>query len=446
MTGRLLRPGDSGYAEAARTWNLALPARQPAAVAQVANQADVIACVQKAAGRGVPFAARSGGHSYAGYSTPDAGVVVDVAALKHVSVRSDNTVAVGAGAKLIDVYAGLAASNRALPGGTCSTVGIAGLTLGGGIGVLTRPFGLTCDLLKSATVVTVDGAVHTVDAQRDAELFWALRGGGGGHAGIVTEFVFTTVPAPNPITFELAFAASRTANVLASWTSWQSAAPDGLTTTLSVSAGSLPSNNITGTWLGSISNLDQHLNALVSAVGSAPTTRTTKQRSYLDAMQHYAGCEAKPISACYLNTEPGGTISRESFRAGSRMLATNLSKSQADQVVDIMRGQRDMILLFDALGGKVKTLGTSDTAYPHRSAVASVQIYTWNAANSPGITAVQNSLTPVAGPGSYVNYLHPEQTNWGTAFWGPNRPRLKTTIQSYDPNHAFDFPQSVLRT
>ncbi|GAA0622316.1 FAD-binding oxidoreductase [Kribbella sandramycini] len=446
MAGKLLRPGDSGYSEAARTWNLALPSRQPAAIAQVANQADVIQCIQRAAGRGVPFAARSGGHSYAGYSTPDSGVVVDVAALKHVSVRSDNTVAIGAGAKLIDVYAGLAASNRALPGGTCSTVGIAGLTLGGGIGVLTRPYGLTCDLLKSATIVTADGVVHTVDAQRDADLYWALRGGGGGHAGIVTEFVFSTVPAPSPTTFEIAFSASRTANVLSAWTSWQNSAPDGLTTTLSVGAGSSPSNDITGTWLGSSSELDSHLNALVSAVGASPSKRTTKKRTYLDTMQHFAGCAGKPINACYLNTEPGGTIPRETFRAGSRMLAATLSKSKADQIVEIMRGQRDMVLLFDALGGKVKTLSTTDTAYPHRSAVASVQIYTWNGGNSSGVTSVQNSLSSVAGSGSYVNYIHPQQTNWGTAFWGGNLSRLKSTVRSFDPNNAFDFPQSVLRS
>ncbi|WP_165956658.1 FAD-dependent oxidoreductase [Kribbella antibiotica] len=446
MSGRLLRPGDSGYAEAARTWNLALPARQPAAIAQVANQADVIACIQKAAGRGVPFAARSGGHSYAGYSTPDQGVVVDVAALKHVNVRSDNTVAIGAGAKLIDVYAGLAASNRALPGGTCSTVGIAGLTLGGGVGVLTRAFGLTCDLLKSATIVTADGAVHTVDANRDADLFWALRGGGGGHAGIVTEFVFSTAPAPSPIRFELAFSASKTASVLSSWTSWQSNAPDGLTTTLSVGAGSSPSNEITGVWTGSSSDLDKHLNTLVSAVGSSPSKRTTTKSTYLNTMQHFAGCADKAIQACYLDTEPGGTITRETFRAGSRVLATTLSKSKADQVVDIMRNQRDMVLLFDGVGGKVKALSATDTAYPHRSAVASVQIYTWNASNGSGVTAVQNALTPVAGSGSYVNYIHPEQTNWGTAFWGSNRARLKSTVQSYDPANAFDFPQSVVRT
>ncbi|MFC0626292.1 FAD-dependent oxidoreductase [Kribbella deserti] len=444
MSGRLLRPGDSGYDEAARTWNLALSTRRPQAIAQVANQADVVACVQKAAGRGLPFAARSGGHSYAGYSTPDNGVVVDVSALKQVTVRSDNTAVIGAGAQLIDVYAGLAAHNRALPGGTCSTVGIAGLTLGGGIGKLTRPFGLTCDLLKSATIVTADGAVHTVDAQRDADLYWALRGGGGGHAGIVTEFVFATVPAPSPMTFDIVFSSSSTTNVLSAWSSWQASAPDGLTTTLSVGAGSSPSNAIEGTWLGSSTELTNLLNSLVSAVGSSPTTRTTRRRTYLDTMQYYAGCADKPVSACYL--QPGGQIPRETFRAGSRMLAGTLSRSQAGQIVSTMRNQRDMVLMFDALGGKVKTLSVSDTVFPHRSAVASVQIYTWNGGNSSGVTAVQNALTPIAGSGSYVNYILPEQTNWGTSFWGGNHSRLKSVVRAYDPNNVFDFPQSVLRS
>ncbi|MDT5041442.1 MAG: hypothetical protein QOE51_2427, partial [Actinoplanes sp.] len=109
LTGRLLRPGDTGYDAAAQPFNAALGTRKPAAIARVATAADVSATIRRVRGRGVPLAARSGGHSYAGFSTPDHGVVVDLAALRNVTVRADGTAVVGAGARLIDVYATLAA-------------------------------------------------------------------------------------------------------------------------------------------------------------------------------------------------------------------------------------------------------------------------------------------------------------------------------------------------
>src|SRR3954469_11899727 len=193
LKGPLLRPGDAGYATAAKPYNAALGTRKPAAIAKVAGTADVRTCVRGVRGHGVTLAARGGGHSYAGFSTPNNGVVVDLSALKTITVRSDGTAVVGAGVKLLDLYSALAAHGRALPAGSCPTVGVAGSTLGGGIGVVARAYGLTCDHLKGATVVTADGAMTTVDGNHDADLFWALRGGGGGNGGIVTSFTFGTV-------------------------------------------------------------------------------------------------------------------------------------------------------------------------------------------------------------------------------------------------------------
>src|SRR6185312_14675612 len=135
------------------------------------------------------------------------------AALNKVDVQGGKAV-IGAGAKLQDVYAGLARAGRCLPAGTCPSVGIAGLTLGGGIGVLSRKYGLTCDRLVSARVVTADGALRTVSSSAEPELFWALRGGGGGNFGIVTSFSFDTVPAPQLTVFELGFPAGSAPEVL----------------------------------------------------------------------------------------------------------------------------------------------------------------------------------------------------------------------------------------
>jgi FAD/FMN-containing dehydrogenase len=429
LTGSLLRPGDPGYATAARPFNIALGTRHPAAIARAAGRPDVVTCVKRVRGHGVPLAARSGGHSYAGFSTPDNGVVVDVSALDRITVRGDGTAVVGAGARLMDVYAALAAHGRALPAGSCPTVGIAGSTLGGGIGVLARAYGLTCDHLRAATVVTADGATHTVDANHDGDLFWALRGGGGGNGGIVTDFTFATVPAPTVTVFTLRFPASRTARVLRAWSAWMDAAPDRLSSVCAVTAAATPTNRVTGTWTGSTAGLYTRLGELIHAVGATPTSRVQHTYGFLPAMRYFAG----------------GATGRQAFRAASRMLERVLTVSAADRVVALMRRQHGMVLLFDSLRGQVSRIRTADTAFPHRGAHASVQVYSGNAANAPAVLAVQQALAPLVGSGAYVNYLNPGQKDWAHAYYGGNLTRLRRVISDYDPDGVFTFPQSVLR-
>jgi FAD/FMN-containing dehydrogenase len=445
LKGPLLRPGDSGYATAAKPYNAALGVRKPAAIAKVASTADVRTCVRRVRGHGVTLAARSGGHSYAGFSTPNNGVVVDLSALKNITVKSNGTAVVGAGARLIDVYAALAAHGRALPAGSCPTVGIAGSTLGGGIGVVARAYGLTCDHLRGATVVTADGEVHTVDSNHDADLFWALRGGGGGNGGIVTDFTFGTVPAPTVTIFSLHFPASRTARVLRSWSAWMDAAPQGLSSVCAVTAAATPTNRVTGTWIGSASALSSHLASLIAAVGASPTSRTTHTYGYLTAMKYFAGCLNETVAACHPSSTPGGTLGRESFRAASRMLEHTVTAAMADKVVSLMHKQKGMVLLFDSLRGQVAKIKPTETAFVHRAAHASVQVYSGNAGNGAAVLAVQQALAPIVGTGAYVNYLNPGQRDWATAYYGANLSRLRRVIRHYDPDGTFTFAQSVLR-
>ncbi len=438
LTGSLLRPGDAGYAAAARPFNAALGPRRPAAIATVASAADVATCVRRAGGRGVPLAARSGGHSYAGYSTPDGGVVVDLSGLRSVAVGADGTATVGAGAKLIDVYAGLAAHGRAIPAGSCASVGVGGSTLGGGIGVLARAYGLTCDHLTSATVVLADGSTVTADANHDADLFWALRGGGGGNGGIVTSFRFATVPAPAVTVFRLVFPAARTAAVLHAWSSWMDSAPDRLTALCAVTAGATPANRISGTWTGSVAGLATALSGLIAAVGATPVSRSQHTDDYLTAMRYFAGCLNQPVSSCR-------TAAPEPFRAASRMLDRPLTAGIADRVVALAARQRGMTLLFDSLRGAVGRVGGAETAFAHRSSFASVQVYSGSAAGDPGVLAVQAALAPLTGTGAYVNYLNPGQKDWATAYYGANLARLERVIGHYDPSGVFAFAQSVRR-
>ena len=110
-----------------------------------------------------------------------------------------------------------------------------------------------------------------------------------------------------------------------------------------------------------------------------------------------------------------------------------------------MSRQKGMVLLFDSLHGRVAGLKTADTAFAHRNAHAAVQVYSGNAANGPAVLAVQQALTSAVGTGAYVNYLNPGQRDWATAYYGANLPRLRQVVKKYDPDHVFDFAQSVLR-
>ena len=203
LQGNLIRPDNAQYPVARQLFNPRFDTILPAAIAYCVSPADVQTCLAFVQRFGLPFTPRSGGHSYAGYSA-STGLVLDITSMNTVTANATTGLAtVGAGARLIDVYSALAQQGLALPAGTCPTVGIAGLTLGGGVGVLGRKFGLTCDNLLSAQVVLANGSILTCDASHNPDLFWALRGGGGGNFGVVTSFTFQAHPVSSLSLFTL---------------------------------------------------------------------------------------------------------------------------------------------------------------------------------------------------------------------------------------------------
>lgn len=189
MGGSVVGPGDDGYDTARRVWNADID-RRPAAIAQCRSDDDVNAAIGFAASHGLEIAVRGGAHSSSGASVVDDGLLVDLGALNRVTVDPENRLArVGGGALLADVDAATQVHGLAVPAGLISHTGIGGLTLGGGMGWLTRRGGLTIDNLESARIVTADGRILRAAADENADLFWAVRGGGG-NFGVVTEFEF----------------------------------------------------------------------------------------------------------------------------------------------------------------------------------------------------------------------------------------------------------------
>lgn len=213
IRGRVISPADAEYEQARRVYNAAID-RRPKLVVRCADVADVIACVSYAREHKLPLAVRGGGHSAPGFGTCDGGIVADLSQLRGVEVDpARRTARVEGGCTWADVDRTTHTFGLATPGGIISSTGVGGLATGGGFGYLSRRYGLVCDNLLSADVVTADGWLHTVDANHDPDLFWAIRGGGG-NFGIVTALQFRLHPVSDVYAGPVVFPLDRAAEVL----------------------------------------------------------------------------------------------------------------------------------------------------------------------------------------------------------------------------------------
>ena len=462
LAGTLVRPGDSDYTVARRLFDPRFDWQRPAGVAYVKNQPDIATCLAFVRKYKIPMAARSGGHSYAGWSGTS-GLIIDVQSLKGVQV-SGTTARVGAGTRLMDFYSGLAAHGRAVPGGSCPTVGISGLTLGGGVGVTARAYGLTCDALESVDIVTANGRVLTANATEHSDLYWACRGGGGGNFGVAAWFNFRTQPAPEPVIFFISWPWSQAAKVIAAWQSWAPKAPDALWSNLHLAAapgGSTPTIQVGGCYLGSIGGAANLLDQLYAKIGSPHSSYFLNQFSYLDAMLIEAGCGSIGAQACHLPWyAPGGQLSRQPQFAKSDYFTRELSSAgiatllHGVESLQKVAGAKGGVggVAFDALGGAVNRVKPTATAFVHRNALFGAQYTTdWTNGAGPGgidrqhawLRSFWTSMRPYASGQAYQNYIDPDLTNWRTAYYGQNLPRLEAIKKRYDPTRLFTFPQAI---
>ena len=232
FVGQVIGPGDDGYEEHRRVWNGMID-KHPALIARCRSRDDVVRAVNFARDRGLLLAVRGGGHSFAGFSTCDGGVVLDLSNMQAVVVNADRQVARAEGGVTWGVFdAATHAHGLASTGGLISTTGIAGLTLGGGIGWLQRKYGLACDNLLLVELVTASGEIIRASEAENRELFWGLRGGGG-NFGVVTSFEFRLHTVSSVVGGLLLFPAGRAAEVMRFYRDYVRSCPDELTTWLS---------------------------------------------------------------------------------------------------------------------------------------------------------------------------------------------------------------------
>ncbi|WP_420034767.1 FAD-binding protein [Streptomyces sp. cg28] len=460
LDGSLVRPGQAQWAAARQLYNTRFDGLKPTAVAYVAGPDDLRTTLAYARAHKVPVAIRNGGHSYAGWSSGDGRLILDVSRMKSVRASGGEAV-ISAGAKLIDVYRALAAKGVTIPAGSCPTVGVAGLALGGGHGVVSRAYGLTCDSLTGATLITADGKELTADARTNKDLFWALRGAGNGQFGVVTELRFTTHPAPQAVSAYMSWPWSKAATVLKAWQKWGPDQPDEIWSSLHVAnaAGGTPTVSVSAFSLGTYTELQNAVDRLADGPGGpgSASSVSLKRHSYEEAMEIYAGCSGFSSDAqCHLpGATPGrsaqGALQRETYAAHSDFFDRNLSdagvRTLLRQLSSVSSGAGSVALT--ALGGAVNRVDPTATAFVHRrSRMLAQYIVSWRAGTSgtsarDWLNRAHTAMRPYASGAAYQNYTDPTLTDWKKAYYGAAAARLTKLKKQYDPTGFFTFPQAL---
>jgi FAD/FMN-containing dehydrogenase len=461
LDGKLVLPGSGGYESSYPTFIKRFDHIRPAGVVIAENEADVVEAVRFAKRYGIHVVARSGGHSFGGYSTTE-GMVIDLKRLAAVQV-ADQHASIGGGALIIDAHAALQEHGLGLPTGSCPTVGLAGLALGGGLGDTGRRYGLTSDRLTGARVVLADGAVMETASQREPELFWALRGGGGGNFGIVTRMDFLAHPVTDVTVFSVQWPWSVAAAVIDAWQRWAPSGSDELTSNLGLSAGDSlddpPVVQVGGQVLGDRADSERLIGQLEAMVGRQPSDAPDiATMPYHAAVMDGAGCADRTVAACHVPGEnPEGTLSRYEYRlTKSQLFNRPLPQAGIDRVIGEVLAERvagyDRDLEFASLGGAYNRIAPDATAFVHRDCLFNIKYATnidMSAAESVKesgarwIERIAAAMTTWTSGQAYQNYIDPSLANWQEAYYGPNYRRLRQVKHRYDPDRFFTFAQAI---
>jgi FAD/FMN-containing dehydrogenase len=456
IAGSLILPHSPEYESVRKPAMARFENVRPAAVVLCATPADVSETIRFAAQAGFPTAIRSGGHSVAGHSSTH-GMVIDVTPMRSVSV-ADGLATVGAGVRLGALYEALEPHGLTIPAGCGPSVGIAGLTLGGGIGILGRRYGLTCDHLIQAEVVLADGRIVECDEHHDGELFWALRGAGGGNFGVVTSFVFRTLPAPAATVFQLAWPVAHAAAVAQAWQAWAPTGPDELDATLRLTAAGEgrrpPLVELVGVLQDGERDAADLLDELVAGAGADPTSASHRNMPFREAKSHLAELGSvedrheqappeQPLQEGHLFTKS------EFFR---RPLPADAIRSLVENLVRGLGPGHSREVTFMPWGGAYNRVPADATAFVHREELFVIQHLLLI---DPEASASENRAAgdwlarswalahPWGSGGVYPNFPDPDLDGWAEAYYGKNYERLVRIKARYDPGNFLRFRQSL---
>ncbi|MEV0215541.1 FAD-binding oxidoreductase [Micromonospora sp. NPDC050695] len=421
---RLHEPGDPAFDTTTRLWNGAVD-RSPALVAECLDADEVAGVLRVAARCHLPVSVRSGGHDWAGRALRDGGVVLDLTGLRAVDIDADTaTITVGGGVTAAGLLAAAHPYGLVVPTGTVRDVGMAGLTLAGGYGPLCGRFGLPLDNLLGAEVVLADGRRVTADPDHDAELYWALRGGGG-NLGVVTELRYRAHRLPGVLAGMIMFALAEAPAVLRGYGALLAEAPDELT----VMAGFLPGPAgepvvfVCPFYSGPDLDAGQPWMDRLRALGTPLVDQITPM-PYADAVRMF----------------DGGMVDGNHYLLRTRWLP-GLTDGAVDTLVDAARqvSSPHSAVALHHFHGAATRVGLADTAFGLRTDhVLTEIIAVWAPGEEAGphrdwAEHTSAALAPLALPGGYPNLLAPEETDRVRLAYGPNWARLRQAKRHYDP-------------
>ena len=438
LTGELLFPGARDYDAARRLWNGMID-RRPAAIARCVSADDVRAAVLSGAETGIPLAVRGGGHSISGASSCDAGLVIDLSAMTRVDVdaaartaRADPGVLLGA----FDIAT--QAHGLATTMGVNSDTGIAGLTLGGGLGRLGRSVGLTCDNLRAAELVLADGRLVRASENEHPDLFWALRGGGG-NFGVVTSFEYRLHPlGPVILGGMLLWEFGRARDAMRQYATFCETAPDDVD-----ALGVL----LTGP--------DGQKLFAVSCFCAGPVARgEAALRPLRECAVRPAHDQVGPIAYTTLQGSADGLFQRSRRYYWKSHFLPGLSEAAIDMLLDRFSQVPSAmsVIGLQQAGGAIARVPSDATAYANRDAAFDcIPIAIWedpaqDAANITWSRSVWEAMRPFSTGGVYVNNLGDEGEERIRAAYGRNLQRLAAVKATYDPDNLFRLNQNIAPT
>lgn len=457
LSGPLLRPGDPDFAAENLPANDVYDSVTPIAVAMCANPQDVVICINWCRNEGVAPVARGGGHNYIGASTTT-GLLIKTTSMNRVDVdRGRGRMTIGSGtlnANLLDTLRG---GDWMLPIGTCPTVGVTGLVLGGGYGDNSRWGGMTCDHLTSADVVLASGEHVTASTTENQDLFWGLRGAGGGNFGIVTELRFQLVEIPRRTITVFGMRFTGRDDIVAAWSAFDRlmiAAPDelsgftGITSQQPLGAsaptsgpGPYPSLTIDGCYQGSAAAARELLEPVLKA--AQPLDQVFGEFEFWSAQIDWLAVPPMPTHGL-----------AEAARYTTRPTAPDVLDELVERVLDAPADSDEAfaeVRMMCWSGGAVNRVDSDATAFPHRSSHQLLRpAIWWREQPDSVVTDLQawqketfSYVSEHAEQGSFVNWPYADLPDWEKAYYGPNAERLRQVKQRYDPNNVFKYTQSV---